>query len=137
MIASDREWHRVAGAPLEEVSKLRSAAPASLPDSYFDLLAWSNGGEGPLGKQPLYFQLDPVDVAIGTFSRGLDDEFFSGFLMIGSNGGGEYIAFDVRGSAPWPIVSLDMTNTNLAESVQPVAEDFDTFLSLVGIDSDN
>ena len=66
-------------------------------------------------------------------SRGLKNEFFPGFLVIGSNGGGEYVAFDMRGSEPWPVVSLDMTNIDLTESVQLIAEDFDTFLSLVGI----
>ena len=52
--------------------------------------------------------------------------------MIGGNGGGEAVAFDLRESEPYPLVSFDMANTNLAESVWPIAPSFDAALELIG-----
>ncbi len=136
MLDPNREWQRRSGASATAIATLREAAPIALPDSYYELLAYSDGGEGPLSKQPFYFQLDAADVALAAFARGLDDEFFPGFLMIGSNGGGEYIAFDVRASAPWPVVALDMTNIDLSESVMPIADSFDAFIALIGMEAE-
>jgi hypothetical protein len=126
-----QHWRANKGARAEALNRLRNAAPIALPESYYEFLAFSDGGEGPLSKQPLYFQLDPVEVALKTFERGLRDVFFPGFVIIGSNGGGEYVAFDARGSAPWPTVSIDMTNTDLEESVWFIAATFDEFLALL------
>jgi hypothetical protein len=61
------------------------------------------------------------------------DASFPDFFVIGSNGGGEAIAFDMRASKPWPFVSFDMMNIELAESVVTVASDFASFLELVGV----
>jgi hypothetical protein len=52
--------------------------------------------------------------------------------MFGGNGGKEYIAFDLRGSQPWPVVAIDMTNIDISENVMFVARDFQAFLSFVG-----
>jgi len=54
-------------------------------------------------------------------------------LIIGSNGGGEYIALDARESGALPVVALDMTNADLKDTVLPIAENFDAFVELIGI----
>ena len=131
-----REWFRSDGASVEALAKLKSCAAVPLPESYLALLAHSNGGEGPLAVQPCYFQLDPAETVAAGIEAGAHAEFFPGFLMIGSNGGGEFVAFDLRKPAPWPVVAIDMTNADLAESVQPIAADFDAFLGLVGREPD-
>lgn len=59
----DREWRKVDGAPADAIAELKSVAPTVLPDSYFALLAFSNGGEGPLPVQPFWFQLYPAEEA--------------------------------------------------------------------------
>jgi hypothetical protein len=135
VIPPDRDWHGRQGASPEALARLRHTAPVELPDAYYGLLAFSDGGEGPLPMQPLYFQLDPAHTALKTFERGLNDDFFPGFVIIGSNGGGEYIAFDTRGCPPWPIVSMDMTNINLDESVRLITPNFQEFLEHVGIEA--
>lgn len=115
------------------LTRLKSAVGSGLPQAYLDLLAYSDGGEGPLAVQPYYFALDPGEVAFEAHSTGQHHEFFPGFFIFGSSGGGEFIALDTRGGAqPWPVVSIDMTNIDLAESVMPVAATFDAFLELVG-----
>jgi hypothetical protein len=55
-------------------------------------------------------------------------------FFFGCSGGGEYIAFDLRGTSPWPVVAIDMTNIDLSESVQVLAQDFSTFMEFVGVE---
>lgn len=133
MIPSDREWYRVPGAAQDLIDCLRSTTPVELPSGYYELLRFSNGGEGPLAVQPFYFQLDPAEYMLETIRNGTHEEFFPGFLMFGSNGGGEFVAFDLRGSSPWPVVYIDMVAG--PESVELVAPDFDGFVELIGLES--
>jgi hypothetical protein len=135
MIPSERVWNREPGASIAQLNALRRASPVELPETYFQLLAFSNGGEGPLAVQPLYFMLYDVQYAEDGINQHKYDEFFPGFVIFGSNGGGEYIAFDTRGSTPWPIVFIDMCNIDLEESVSQLAADFDVFLGLIGLDA--
>lgn len=126
-----REWVGFDGASAAQLSALQSAAPRELPASYYELLAASNGGEGPLPVQPCCLCLDPADeVTERILSRNYGQKDFDGFVIFGGNGGGEYLAFDVREAAPWPIVSIDMMAG--AASAAVVAPDFDAFLRLVG-----
>lgn len=130
-----RDWRRLRGASSLDLTRLRNAAPVNLPERYYELLAFSDGGEGPLSRQPCYFVLDSVAEVLVRFAGGLNDEFFPGFLMFGTNGAGEYIAFDARRPPALPIVYIDMTNIDLQESVQPLASTFEEFLDLVGVES--
>lgn len=130
-----RDWLAKPGASQAELQALQDGLSVELPESYVALLALTNGGEGPLAVQPYHFALDEADYVLRTAQSGRLEEFFPGFLVFGSNGGGEYIALDARGQAPWPVVALDMTNGDLDETVLAIAPDFDTFLDLVGIES--
>ena len=128
-----RDWHAAAGASAGAIEELQAAAPICLPDSFLRLLSFSNGGEGPLPVNPLYFRLDAAqevtaNIASGNHGR-LDLE---GFLIFGSNGGGEYLALDTRGSAPWPVVTIDMVAG--ADSAEVVTPDFDNFIALIGVE---
>jgi hypothetical protein len=135
MIPDERVWNRKPGASIEGLDLLKRAAPVELPQSYFHLLAFSNGGEGPLSVQPLYFALYDVEYTAEGIISNRYDEFFPGFVIFGSTGGGAYIAFDIRGPSPLPIVHIDMCNIDLEESVWPLAPDFDSFLALIGVDA--
>ena len=134
MTVLDRDWQAVAGATETAILELRKAAPCDLPGSYLALLRETNGGEGPLARQPLYVQLDSAETVTLAASSKRHEEYFSGFLMIGSNGGGEFIALDMRKTGTLPIVAIDMTNIDLDESVSHIAPDFDSFIELIGID---
>ena len=129
-----REWRKVEGASSDAIAALKSIAPADLPESYYALLSFSNGGEGPLAVQPLWFQLYPAEETARIERDGTFREFFEGLFVIGGNGGGEALAFDLRRGEPYPLVAFDMTNINLTESVQPVASSFDAALELIGQD---
>jgi len=133
-VLEGRDWHKVAGAPPATLAQLRTIAPVPLPESYLSLLAFSNGGEGPLPVQPLWFCLYPAEEVIEIERAGSFREFFPNLFVIGGNGGGEAIALDLRRGAPYPLVSFDMTNIDLAESIWPIALSFDAALELIGVE---
>ncbi|MDP9423202.1 MAG: SMI1/KNR4 family protein [Pseudomonadota bacterium] len=102
-----------------------------MPDSYFRLLAYSNGGEGPLPVDPFNLCLDSIPQVIegiqtGNYGQG----DFAGFIVFGGNGGGEYLAFDTRGNEPWPVVYIDMVAGS--DSAEVVAPNFDALIELIG-----
>ena len=135
MFPSDRIWLKLPGASIAALEKLRASAGVDLPNEYLELLAYSNGGEGPLQVPPYTFCLDSAEEATMYKEERTYEEFFPSFFVFGGAGGGEYIALDLRGSEPWPVVAIDMTNIDLSESVQFIARDFTSFLTFVGIES--
>ena len=84
--------------------------------------------------QPLWFQLYPAEDAAQIEREGSFREFFEKLFVIGGNGGGEAVAFDLRENEPYPVVAFDMTNIDLSESVRPIASSFDAALELIGRD---
>jgi len=131
----DRDWFRVDGAKAEDLARLREVASGGLPSRYLDLLAYSNGGEGPLAVAPYNLCLDPaltVSDAICSGNNGQPD--LDGFLIFGSNGGGEYLAFDTRHGMRWPIVTIDMVSGG--RSAEVIAPDFDAFYDQIGAQSE-
>jgi len=130
-----RDWFGVSGATAEELSRLRAVAPDDLPARYLDLLAVSNGGEGPLSINPYNLCLDAaatVAEAIDSENHGQAD--LQGFLIFGGNGGGEYIAFDTRKGTPWPVVTIDMIAGG--GSAEIIASDFDAFYERIGVEAE-
>lgn len=127
----NREWRKVEGASADALAALKSLAPVDLPKGYYSLLTFTNGGEGPLVVQPLWFQLYSAEEAVQIERDGTFREFFKGFFVIGGNGGGEAVAFDLRGNAPYPLVAFDTTNIDLEESVRLIAPSFDAALDLI------
>lgn len=113
------------------ISNLVVACPVTLPESYIELLKQTNGGEWSLAVQPYTLSLDKVESVVQAIAEGTYSEFFDGFVIIGSDGGGELVALDTRGEEPWSVVALDMTNINLDESRFQIASSFDQLLGLV------
>lgn len=109
----------------------------ALPSEYLRLLAFSNGGEGPLAVQPWNFCLDSAEEAAKYRRERTFEEFFPGFFVFGGNGAGELLALDMRAPAPWPVVAIDSCNCDLGESLMTVAENFSTFLALVGVEKED
>ena len=124
----------VGPATPDAIKKLKLASPVELPQSYFEFLEFSNSGEWDLELQPYLFVSDSAETVTSSIANREYEEFFPGFIMIGSNGAGEYISFDIRENRPWPVVAIDMTNIDLSESVLPIALDFNSFLDHLGIE---
>jgi SMI1 / KNR4 family (SUKH-1) len=134
MLPPDRTWSKCPGASADALRRLRAAAGIDLPVDYLDLLSFSNGGEGPIPVMPYNFCLDSAEDAARYKAERTYEEFFPGFFIFGGNGGGEYIALDLRGPKPWPVVAIDMTNIDLSENVALIAPDFASFLAFVGVE---
>lgn len=113
------------------IESLIAAAPVALPESYIDLLERSNGGEWPLIVQPYNLCLDSAEAVTEAIVDGTYGEFFDGFLIIGSDGGGELIALDNRCAQPGSVVALDATNIDIDESRLVIAANFDLFLGVI------
>lgn len=130
-----RDWFRVGGASADELARLQAVVPNHLPERYLDLLAFTNGGEGPLAVQPFNLCLDPAAIVAETANDGNHGRAdMQGFLIFGGNGGGEFLAFDTRGGAPWPVVAIDMVAGG--GSAVLVASDFDVFYDGIGVEPD-
>lgn len=126
-------WQSEEGAASEDLAKMVSASRMALPEDYLAFLRVSNGGQGPLPVEPLWLALDSVDTVTNTLADGTFTEFFPSFIVIGTNGAGEGIAFDFRSGGDAGVVYFDMTNIDLAESAQPLAASFTGLLALAGV----
>ena len=83
---------------------------------------------------PYNLCLDPAKIvadAINSDNDGRAD--LMGFLIFGGNGSGEYLAFDARSGAPWPIVAIDMVAGG--DSAEVIATDFATFYDRIGMEA--
>jgi hypothetical protein len=125
-------YERETGATPEAIARLRAAVPAVLPEAYYELLAFANGGEWPAGPGQFRFSLSPAEWIAGIYESDHwklteGNEFLKGFVLIGTNGTGAIVGFDIRGAEPWPIVEIDMDDEP-DERVTPIAADFVLFL---------
>jgi hypothetical protein len=88
----------VAGSAVEEFEK---APGLHLPEEYVQFLKRTNGGQGFLGEGA-YVDFWPLEEILRNNSECQAGEFAPGFLLIGSDGGGEAYAFDTR-ELPWAV----------------------------------
>lgn len=126
-------WQPKAGAAHEELAKLATASGRTLPEDYLAFLRGSNGGQGPISVDPLWLILDSADSVADALNDGTFTEYFPDLIVIGSNGAGEGIAFDLRSNRKAGVVHFDMTNADFRESVQPLAASFTELLALAGV----
>jgi SMI1/KNR4 family protein SUKH-1 len=91
----------------------------------------SNGGEGDLGAEPGWIAFWPAEEVIALNDGYEVAQWLPGFFGIGSNGGGELIAFDTRGGEPYPVVMVPFDCMDVAEAVH-IAASFESFRELIG-----
>jgi SMI1 / KNR4 family (SUKH-1) len=127
-----RVWSGNPPASKDDILRLRESSKIPLPQEYFDLLTFSNGGEGPLALPPLIFVLYSVDEAYEEIIDEDNKDLYPGYIFFGGNGGMEAIAFDVRGNPPWPIVMMDRIAGE--ESAIEIARDLAQFITAVGLE---
>ena len=76
---------------------------------------------------PLNFCLDPAEAALDYWQSGTYTA--SEVFVFGSNGGGDYLAFDLSVPGKWPVVCFDPIDPQ--GSLEVVAPDFENFLLMV------
>ena len=126
-----REWSRAEPASPAELETLRRAVPARVPDIYLQFLALSDGGEGPLGAEPGWFQIWSSSTVLDRNDGYGVFEALPGFFGFGSNGGGELLAFELS-SPEAPVFMVPFIPLEATEAVL-VAPSFLAFVSLLGI----
>lgn len=129
-----REWRKVNGASEQQIAELQWALPFEPPAEYLAFLRYSNGGEGELALEPLWFQLFDVAFAIQLWQDEYSRRQYPDFFFFGSNGGLESIAFDTSRPPPWPVVMVDCVAG--IESARRVASSIKDFIENVGLRAD-
>jgi hypothetical protein len=104
----------------------------ALPPEYIEYLHITNGGVGDLGVEPGWFVLWRTEKVVEQNEGYEVRKNVPGFFGIGSNGGGELLAFDARSEQPWPVVMSPFIPMDEAEARQ-VAPDFESFVRLMGV----
>ena len=129
-----RDWLGSPGASPLLLNQLRSDAHPEIPAGYFDFLALSDGGEGPLPVLPLNVCLDSAETMLRSIQEKWHQDWIAeGFFPIGGNGGGELIGFDLRKQIPLPIIYVDMVSG--MKSAEQIAPTWNDFLELLGRES--
>jgi len=128
-----RDAHVDRGSRASEaaIRSLSESAGIILPDVYLAFLRNSNGATGDLGIEPGYVVFWRAEEVVANNVGYKVAEFAPGFFGFGSNGGGELLAFDIRGLIPWPIVMIPMIPMDAKEAIQ-IAPDFISFLTAFG-----
>jgi len=98
---------------------------------YLEFLRFSNGGEGELALEPLWFQLFDVGFAIQLWQDQRYRNEYPDLFFFGCNGGMESIAFDMSQTYPWPIVMVDCIAG--PDSARRISDDIHSFIRMVGI----
>jgi hypothetical protein len=124
-----RAFQKNPPATIEEIESTESAMHLKLSDGHRKFLLSANGGEGFIGPH-CYAMLWGVK-DLQRFNQEYEVRHYApGLLLLGSNGGGEGFAFDMRSSSK-PVVSVPFIGMALDEIVL-VATTFDGFLEYLG-----
>ncbi len=124
-------WDRVPPADESAIQALVEQSGVDLPQEYLAFLRFSNGGDGHISVEPGWFQIWPAEEVVETNQFFELEEELPGFFGFGSNGGGEMLAFDMRGPQPWPIVMVPFGPLE-AEFAVRIADDFLAFADAIG-----
>jgi hypothetical protein len=130
------KWQRASPTKSDVLHQLVAQAGIKLPGDYLTFLLHSNGGEGELDIDPGWFQIWPAEEIVELNNGYETSKNAPGFFGFGGNGGGEMLAFDMRGNQPWPVVMLPYLGME-PEMARPVAKDFTEFIQHFGRANDN
>lgn len=115
------------GNPPSKAVALRqfeSESSFRLPHDYTSFLQQTNGGEGFIGDS--YLILWRMEELVEKNKAYQAAEYAPGLFLLGSDGGGEAFAFDMRSEAK-PIVAVPFVGMDL-RLIRPVAQSFEVFL---------
>jgi hypothetical protein len=111
-------------AASEQIASVEADLGVRFPGEYAQFLRICNGGEGFVGQA--YAVLWDVS-ELGALNESYEsDKWAPGFLIFGSDGGGEAFGFDTR-NPNWPIVQIPFVGMNWNDA-RPLGETFSQFL---------
>jgi hypothetical protein len=103
-----------------------------LPVAYLDQLAASNGREGDLGVEPGWIVIWPAEQVIHHNAHYSIQESLPGFFGFGSSGGGELLAFDMRGGEPCRVAIVPFIGMQVEDAIQ-IARSFEQLRAMIGV----
>ena len=101
------------GTAPDAISAAERALGVDFPADYAEFMLETNGGEGDV-REAAWVQLWPVESLVKQNAEYQAAEFYPGFVLFGSDGGGEAYAFDTRSRRasivmfPWIGFELDV-----------------------------
>ena len=110
----------------DEIDAFEREAGFSIPSDYREFLYFTDGGEGFVGPNS-YAMLWRVSELLRFNKEYQADVYAPGLFLLGSSGGGEAYAFDLRARGKSTVVSVPFIGMDLREAL-PLAETFDGFL---------
>jgi hypothetical protein len=122
-------WLSAAGAPPEVLNRLQREV-VGLPESYLALLRIGNGGEVGLSVSPYNLCLDSAEDSLDYWLSGTYTKH--GVFVIGGNGGGELIAFDLESDAERRVICFDPISPN--DSTEVIAKNFEKLLEFCEVE---
>ncbi len=131
IVLKDANWSKKEPAKPELAKELARVSAIRLPKEYFDLLLYSNGGEGRLALDPGWFQLWTVEEVLGLNRAYEIDKNLPGYFGFASSGGGELLGFDCRQGEPYKVVKIPFIPMIESEAVI-IAKDFEEFIRAIG-----
>jgi hypothetical protein len=114
-----------------EIDAFAKQSGITLPEEYVCFLRKMNGGTGFVGSN--YVDLWAVDTLI-EYNRGYGaGEFVPELLLLGSDGGGQALAFDRR-NRNWPVIMVPFIPLDIREAVI-IAPSFDVLFGTLAAQS--
>ena len=130
--ANASKWKPAAPAAEDAIARLVNQLGFELPPDYLEFLRFSNGGCGDIPVQPWCFDSLWTVEELADCNRDYQVvDYCPGFFGIGSSGGGEMFAFDMRSKKPWPLVVVPFIGME-PDAALPVAPDFRSFVEMFG-----
>lgn len=127
-------WRSSPPASESAIARLRNKAPVRLPADYLVYLAGTNGGEGDLGVDPGWIQLWSADEVLAHNEGYCIGESLPGCFAFATNGGGELIVFDARGTEPYPVLMVPFIPMEIESAVR-IAGSFSELQAQLGVPS--
>ncbi|MBM4019736.1 MAG: SMI1/KNR4 family protein [Planctomycetes bacterium] len=87
------------GATEESLLAVMAELGYGLPEEYLDFMRQTNGYTGEVGSRG-FVSIWPVEEVVPTNQANHFREWILGLVLFGSNEGGEFYAFDLRGNRP-------------------------------------
>ncbi|MBA3946757.1 MAG: SMI1/KNR4 family protein [Herpetosiphonaceae bacterium] len=112
-------WERCPPASEAAIQALVEHVGVQLPDEYLALLRYSNGGEGELGIEPLWFSIFPAEEVLQSNQDHALATYLPGYLAFGSNLGLEILLFNTKEGHPWKVYyvpNIGMDERDVLES---------------------
>jgi cell wall assembly regulator SMI1 len=117
---------RTPGANEKSISEVAKRLRIQFPPDYVELLRWSNGCEGPVGKDGYIVfwpieELEKINSEYGAF------EYAPNVILVGTDGGGEGYAFDFADNRSL-FVQIPLASMS-PDDIEPLADSLTQFLS--------